>query len=226
MHPDVPAPVLPATAAAGQVRPLGGLAATASILIGAAAIAWAYTVHVYGWTYYGSLARITGTGFSGVFGVSATGIGPIKDSSIGLGLAVLISAVAAAFFLGWLARARANAEVLSTAPHRHGRGWVVGAWFVPFANLVIPARVVADVWRASAPPDAADRDGGPVYLWWIAAICTWALFDVALAVRTSSTLTVVHTSAVLSTIQGLAAVLVAGLAIVVVRRVTRWQTER
>lgn len=225
MHPDAHAPVLPATAAAGSVRPLGGLAAAASILIGAAAIAWAYTVHVYGWTYYGSLARISGAGFSGVFGVSATGIAPIKGSVMGLGVALLISMAAAAFFLGWLARARANAEVLSAMPHRHGSGWVVGAWFVPFANLVIPARVVGDVWRASAPQDA-DREAAPVVTWWLAALCTWALFDIALVVRTSSTLSVVHTSAVLSTVQGLLTVLVAGLAIVVVQRITRWQTER
>ncbi|MFJ8621406.1 DUF4328 domain-containing protein [Kitasatospora sp. NPDC093550] len=68
-------------------------------------------------------------------------------------------------FLAWLWRARLNAEALGGArSQRRARGWTVGAWMVPVANLWIPYQVVTDVWKASAPRRA---NPGPVLaLWW------------------------------------------------------------
>jgi len=215
----------PAPAAQPQpvvLRPLGGLATAASLMLGIAAVVWAWTVHVWGWTTYGSVARYSDGGFSGAPGVTSIGIRPIKDSIIALGVAMLISAVAAGLFIGWLARARANADQLG--PHRFSRGWEIGAWFLPFANLVIPGRVVADVWRASATPRQQYVSTAPVTAWWLTATGTWLLYVVGVAMRIDTSVPTLHASAVLFTIQGLLTIVAAGLAIVVVQRITRWQS--
>jgi hypothetical protein len=113
--------------------------------------------------------------------VSATGIGPMKSSTIGLGVAILVAAVAAALFIGWLVRARANAEHLG--PHRHTAGWAIPGWFVPFANLAVPGRVVADVWRASPTPRQQYVSTALVTAWWLTATGTWLLYVVGMALR-------------------------------------------
>lgn len=72
----------------------------------------------------------------------------------------------------WIWRARANAEVLSPVPPRLSRWWSVGCWFVPIANLVLPPRVLVDIWAASC----AGRDPRDGYVprirlvraWWVA----------------------------------------------------------
>jgi hypothetical protein len=215
-----PAPAVPPQPVV--LRPLGGLATATSLMLGVAAVAWAWTVHVWAWTTYGSIARYSDAGFSGAPGVTSVGIRPIKDSIIALGVAMLISAVAAGLFIGWLARARANADQLG--PHRFGRGWEIGGWLLPFANLVIPGRVVADVWRASATPKQQYVSTAPVTAWWLTAVGTWLLFVIGLAMRIGAETSTLRTSAVLSTIQGLLTLVAAGLAIVVVQRITRWQS--
>lgn len=104
MHPTAPAPDRFPTPA-GQVRPLGGFAVAASVLIVASALAWAVVVHIAGWTWYGSVATFRER-FAGAPGVYATGIRPIKDAVIRLGIVALFSAVAGVVFLAWLVRAR------------------------------------------------------------------------------------------------------------------------
>jgi Domain of unknown function (DUF4328) len=52
----------------------------------------------------------------------------------------------------WLWRAYSNVDNLDVGPRRYGRGWAIGAWFVPIANLFIPKQLINDSWRA------ADRD--------------------------------------------------------------------
>ncbi|QRF02561.1 DUF4328 domain-containing protein [Streptomyces koyangensis] len=69
-------------------------------------------------------------------------------------------------FLVWFRRSRVNAEVFDPHGHTLRRGWAVGGWFVPFANLWLPRRVAVDTWRACASP--ADRRGTWLLnLWWV-----------------------------------------------------------
>ncbi|MFC0545379.1 DUF4328 domain-containing protein [Kutzneria chonburiensis] len=76
-------------------------------------------------------------------------------------------------FIGWLWRARANAELL-VGPHgqRLTREWVIGSWFCPVVNLWFPYQVVVDVWRASAPDRGCLRDGLVVW-WWMTFAVSW-----------------------------------------------------
>jgi hypothetical protein len=219
MYPETTRPSPPATD-----RPLGGLATAASILIGVSAVAWAITGHIAGWTAYATLARIQGESVDAI-GVQATGIGPIKQSLINQGIAVLVAMAAAIVFIVWLSRARDNAERLSPGPMRLAKGWAVGAWFVPVANLVLPVIVVMDVWDASAPP-GRPKGAGLVGLWWAVAVGTWLLSPVAGLSRSLMQDDGYYVSAVLGTLQGLLTVAAAALAIAVIQRINRWQTAR
>ncbi|MGK8523832.1 DUF4328 domain-containing protein [Nocardia asteroides] len=87
--------------------------------------------------------------------------------------------LAGSVFLFWLLRARLNAETLDPAGQRLSRGWAVGSWFVPVGNVIIPAIVVDDVYRASRHGMAPAR--WPVVAWWIAWVSAWAVGWIGLA---------------------------------------------
>jgi hypothetical protein len=71
---------------------------------------------------------------------------------------------------------------------RYGRGWAIGGWFVPFANLVVPKRVADDLYTAACeserPRDAGVARSGLVVGWWTAWI---ALGFVSLSIRGNGT---------------------------------------
>jgi hypothetical protein len=78
--------------------------------------------------------------------------------------------LAAAVFVGWLFRARLNAEIIRDYPHRWGRSWLVLGWIIPLLNFWIPRQVVGDVWRASDSVGLDRRAGRRpwlVYAWWV-----------------------------------------------------------
>ncbi|MFF7468297.1 DUF4328 domain-containing protein [Streptomyces sp. NPDC008092] len=139
-------------------------------------------------------------------------------------LAWIASGVA---FLVWLWRARTNAELMSgAAAFRRSRTWAVSGWIAPVVNLWVPYQVVSDVWRASAP-----RRSVPVTL----IKAWWALFVVANTVvkpiqwRMSSNLDSeqhVLSNADVSTLLTALYVVAGLLVVLIVRRVTAWQSRQ
>ena len=88
--------------------------------------------------------------------------------TIGYVVALLIPA--AVCWCLWQSRTQQRLHRLRPqAAFRHSSGWAVGAWFVPGANLFVPFRAVADLWRNSAPPEASGPDPTPpaVGQWWV-----------------------------------------------------------
>ncbi|MEV6675118.1 DUF4328 domain-containing protein [Streptomyces sp. NPDC051162] len=77
-------------------------------------------------------------------------------------------------FIVWFHRARVNAEYFAQDICTMGRGWAIGAWFIPVANLWLPYRVAREVWQASAQstPDGSWRkvSHAPVKAWWFLLI--------------------------------------------------------
>jgi Domain of unknown function (DUF4328) len=73
----------------------------------------------------------------------------------------------------WLWRAYSNTRTFGVGPWRWGRGWTVGSWFIPLANLVIPKLLINDAWRgadrgAAANPAWRKRPvAGVVTMWWV-----------------------------------------------------------
>lgn len=80
----------------------------------------------------------------------------------------------AVVYVIWFWRVRVNAEVFAPEGHSKARGWVIAGWFVPFANLWYPRRVMLDVWNASSP-GAKPEGHALVNVWWT----LWLLTNVA-----------------------------------------------
>jgi hypothetical protein len=84
------------------------------------------------------------------------------------GLAILTAAV---LVIIWTWRVRKNLEAFPGALPTLSPAWAIAGWLVPFANVVVPARVVANVardslWRRSTP--------ALVGVWWT----SWLVFNV------------------------------------------------
>lgn len=76
-------------------------------------------------------------------------------------------------FLFWFARAYYNLPRFGLAELRYGRGWSIGAWFVPILNLFRPKQIADDVWRGSEALREGEPAGwrerpvaGLVHWWW------------------------------------------------------------
>ncbi|MFJ9447207.1 DUF4328 domain-containing protein [Kitasatospora sp. NPDC101235] len=142
-------------------------------------------------------------------------------------VSVLVGGAAGIAFLVWLWRARINSELMSgAAAHRRARGWVVGGWTVPVANLWIPYQVVSDIWRASAPRRSASVT--LVNAWW-APFAVAAVIVRPMQWRTAEQFDSEHdvlTNANLSTLLTALEVVAGLLIVLIIRRVTAWQTYR
>lgn len=86
-----------------------------------------------------------------------------------------VFAVAGVAFMGWLYRARSNVAAFGVMGLTYDKGWAIGGWLIPFANFVIPGRIVAQVYRASDPVQRpgqlgafGGRSAAPVWCWWAA----------------------------------------------------------
>jgi hypothetical protein len=76
----------------------------------------------------------------------------------------------------WLWRARKNLDAFPDAQPILSAGWAIGGWFLPFANAVIPGRLMANVARQSH----RERWVSVVSVfWWLALILTYFVDQLA-----------------------------------------------
>ncbi|TMK80809.1 MAG: DUF4328 domain-containing protein [Actinobacteria bacterium] len=76
-------------------------------------------------------------------------------------------------WLVWQHRSHANLRALGAGNLRFTPGWVVGWWFIPFADFVFPYLTMRELVKASEPTTgvadwAAQRTPALVGLWWAA----------------------------------------------------------
>lgn len=96
----------------------------------------------------------------------------VLDTVAGSETPLLVTSVAAALvsfvlFVVWLYRGyRSNRVDAARLPR--GAGWAIGAWFIPFVNLVLPALVVHDLNQASRP--LGEARAGLVTTWWVSFV--------------------------------------------------------
>ena len=107
-----------------------------------------------------------------------------RQNTIGQVQLALFAATAVVFIV-WFHRAYRNLGALGVLRLRWGTGWAVGAWFVPFLNLVRPKSIANDMWRGS-DPDLAQEIGDPNgsvpwfhTLWWVAFLADGVFSRVA-----------------------------------------------
>lgn len=149
----------------------------------------------------------------------------------------------AAFFIAWFHRIYKNLLALGASDLRFAPGWAIGAWFVPFLNLVRPKQIADDIWRASEPGGHPDGGGNwtgaefdsdsfslrsvPVFvhLWWGLFLLQGAVGRILFRPSTSSLSDLINTSRLTLAVDILG-VAVGVLAIMVVRRFTfRQETQ-
>jgi len=92
------------------------------------------------------------------------------------GIVWAISLVAGGIgFLIWWYRAYSNLPGLTGYGRRFGRGWSIGAWFVPILSLWRPKQIGNDIWRGGDPEAKGNERWmtlpvSPLVHWW------WAIY--------------------------------------------------
>jgi hypothetical protein len=84
---------------------------------------------------------------------------------------VITYLLCAIVFVTWFFHLRRVTGLMAPDGFQNGPGMAIGAWLIPVANLWLPYRVAADMWRAAAPP-APEADPyrerlWPVNVWWV-----------------------------------------------------------
>jgi len=160
--PPPPPPVAPYR----RIRPLTGRAIAASLFIAVSAVAGLVDAFVplLGVWAAREVADSGGTGAVDAF---------LLVRNLMLVAEGLLAIPAGICFVVWLYRARANLIAFPDAYPRLSPGLTIGAWFIPVANLLLPAFVVADTARESVPADEPRRRRrlrALVWFWWISYI--------------------------------------------------------
>ena len=152
----------------------------------------------------------------------------MRQGAVGLVQAALLVA-AAVMFIRWLRLCYRNTDVIAPGLRRYGHGWAIGAWFVPFLNLWRPKQIVNDIWRAGEPSGSPHAAELPVLLnlWWAGWIVANVLGQIAGRLAFSQeTLDELRTVDALYIASDAFDAIVAVLAILVVRRITRRLEDR
>ena len=169
--PSYPTGTLPPAAVAERFQSLRGLSVALLVLFILSALALVWSAIAL-FVRSGKVADFRDGG-----DVSFSDLSAADDAvSSGLGFTILLGIAVFVLLIIWLWRAYSNTRVFGAAPWRFGRGWTIGAWFIPFANFVIPKMLINDAWRG------ADRDapGNPqwrklpvaaiITLWWFSYV--------------------------------------------------------
>jgi len=86
-------------------------------------------------------------------------------------IAVLLSIVSFVFFVLWLRRAYFNLHISGVKELQYSEGWAAGGWFIPFANFIIPYRIVKDTWTGVSTVVLTDKEKKDMTIigwWWLA----------------------------------------------------------
>lgn len=88
-----------------------------------------------------------------------------------VGLSYVVMFATAVVFIVWMYRYWGQLVAVKGTASRHGRGWTIGGWVVPVANLWIPKQMMDDYWRhtgTSAPRGLKEPVSPLLHLWWAA----------------------------------------------------------
>ncbi|MEU9160694.1 DUF4328 domain-containing protein [Streptomyces sp. NPDC048424] len=150
----------------GELRSPKGLATALTWLLGAMA-----AVHLFS-AGAGAYEQSWLQGFAGNthFDDLELGLSPALTMLAGV-LQFLMMLPTVVVFIIWFHRVRSNGGIFRPDAFTLGRGWAIGAWFVPVGNLFLPYQIARQTWRASTQrgPDGSDRTAPAALLtsWWV-----------------------------------------------------------
>ncbi|MBT2507241.1 DUF4328 domain-containing protein [Streptomyces sp. ISL-98] len=168
------APAVPLSGPAAVLRSPVGLSYAVMALLGAVVAADCFSFVVLAHSR-GQWSDLASEGFSTVAAeeIDRSQILVVWSSMVYAPVLVATAAV----FLVWFFRVRRNADVFAPDLQRRGRGWAIGTWFIPVANLWMPRGIAVDVWAASRRDpyglETAKREPKLVLdLWWTAWVAS------------------------------------------------------
>jgi hypothetical protein len=158
-------------------------------------------------------------------------------------LAIPVLMAGTAVLLVWVWRARRNAALLAPAQQfRFSPGFSAGGLLIPVANLWLARPVFEEIWTASRPAGTAPDADRLVRRWWLCLLASSVVSVVgAIAIPTpiltynsgdtlisggDDALVAFLGHAVLNTVLLIVAAVYLALFVVMVRQISRWQTDR
>lgn len=172
-----------------------------------------------------NLARITSD-------IAAAHTSDNQTAIIGI-VELCLLVIAAVCFIAWFHRAYTNLPRMGAGSLRHRPGWAIGAWFVPILNLWRPKQIANDIWRGSDPsrpgvqPSWSEEISPLLSLWWGAWLLSglmgrlstqdWNGAKTAHAIRAATRLDIADECL---------SIIAAGLAIIVVYKLSKRQAAR
>ena len=139
-------------------------------------------------------------------------------------------------YIVWLHRAYKNVPALG-AQTEHSPGWAIGAWFIPFLNLIRPYQIVKETWVKSDPGvdfSTGYADAGPgaraatlVGVWWGFWIVSNVVGNIhGRLVGDAVTADQISGAATLGVVGDALSIAAAALAFLVVKAIDRMQEEK
>ncbi|PZG23256.1 hypothetical protein C1I95_03615 [Micromonospora craterilacus] len=149
----------PALYPGARVRPVHGIGRAAAVAVGATTLALLLTLAIQ--PVNALVAHRAAAGADGDQFLLITGLLELT-AGVAHGAAFLVAVV---LVIVWSWRARMNLNAFPGAGPTLSDGWAIAGWLVPFVNVVVPYRVVANIardslWRLSTP--------WLVRVWWAA----------------------------------------------------------
>jgi len=92
-------------------------------------------------------------------------------------ISMLTLLVCGVLFLIWLGRAHGNLARARLDDLAYRPAWAVGCYFVPVANLFVPARAMRELWNRShgEPAGLIHAAIGEVSAWWTCTLVFWLI---------------------------------------------------
>jgi hypothetical protein len=153
--------------------------------------------------------------------VSDARLSQVDDLVHAAATVVLLGLIAgAACFIPWFHRAYKN--LMTWHATRFRSGWAIGAWFVPFLNLVRPYQIAKELASNSGPKPTSPTNALP--LWW-ALVIIGAVGNRFMFSYNPDTVDKFITFDTISPIVDAVWIAAGGCLIVVIRKVTKAQQE-
>ncbi len=91
----------------------------------------------------------------------------------------------AVVFIVWMRHAYRNIMQPDIVDLRYSRGWTIGAFLIPLANVVLPYLVMREIWQCSSALSRIPIEGNwqmekqplPLRLWWPLTIAGFLIMD-------------------------------------------------
>lgn len=176
----------PGGAPVGATAPLPG-AALSPVLAVVLQVAFAFTAAMYGFAVV-LTARARST-------FSTYWFAPVEDDRlwqaavdaedrlVAFGpLSLAANLVLLVLLVVWMFQSHGIADRLRPGSRRWTRGWTIGGWFIPIANLFMPKRVMNEIERIATAPRVGGvlapgwqqtRTSAIGWVWWVTFVACW-----------------------------------------------------